>query len=230
MFSTDIIRSAVFGLGIPTLAFALEMSRIELAQRILAAQYSVPLHRLVRAELDEPGWLDLARQSGEGVDAPLWVDDNAEQTFADMRATARRMHRAHGLGFVVVDHLGLIKAAPNRRGSENRQLEVAANSRSLKVLAKDLGIPVLVCAQINRNPEHRTDKRPQLADLRESGAIEADADVVILLHREDYYEKESPRAGEVDIIVAKNRNGQTGTFTAAAQLHFSRFVDMAVGM
>jgi replicative DNA helicase len=112
--------------------------------------------------------------------------------------------------------------------AESRQQEVAELSRGLKLLAKEVDCPVIAACQLNRGPEQRTDKRPQLSDLRESGSIEQDADVVLLLHREDYYDKETPRAGEADFIVAKHRNGPTDTITVAAQLHLSRFVDMAV--
>ncbi len=130
----------------------------------------------------------------------------------------------HDLKMVIIDYLQLM-SSPKR--VENRQQEVSEMSRSLKLLAKELEVPVIALSQLNRGPEQRTDKRPQLSDLRESGSIEQDADVVILLHREDVYERESPRAGEADLIVAKHRNGPTTTVTVAFQGHYSRFVDMA---
>ena len=144
----------------------------------------------------------------------------------EIRAKCRRLKQRHDLKFVIVDYLQLM-SSPKR--VENRQQEVSEMSRSLKLLAKELEVPVIALSQLNRGPEQRTDKKPVLSDLRESGSIEQDSDVVILLHREDMYERESPRAGEADLIVAKHRNGPTATVTVAFQGHYSRFVDMAPG-
>jgi replicative DNA helicase len=144
----------------------------------------------------------------------------------EIRAKCRRLKQRHDLRLVIVDYLQLM-SSPRR--VENRQQEVSEFSRSLKLLAKELDVPVVALSQLNRGPEQRADKKPQLSDLRESGSLEQDADVVILLHREDAYERESPRAGEADLIVAKHRNGPTATVTVAFQGHYSRFVDMAVG-
>jgi replicative DNA helicase len=142
----------------------------------------------------------------------------------EIRAKCRRLKQQNDLRLVIIDYLQLM-TSPKR--VENRQQEVSELSRSLKLLAKELNVPVIAVAQLNRGPEQRTDKRPMLSDLRESGSIEQDSDVVILLHREDAYERESPRAGEADFIVAKHRNGPTTTVTVAFQGHYSRFVDMA---
>jgi replicative DNA helicase len=142
----------------------------------------------------------------------------------EIRAKCRRLKQRHDLKFVIIDYLQLM-SSPKR--TESRQQEVSEMSRSLKLLAKELEVPVIALSQLNRGPEQRTDKKPLLSDLRESGSIEQDADVVILLHREDAYERESPRAGEADLIVAKHRNGPTATVTVAFQGHYSRFVDMA---
>jgi replicative DNA helicase len=142
----------------------------------------------------------------------------------EIRAKCRRLKQRHELKMVIIDYLQLM-SSPKR--TENRQQEVSEMSRSLKLLAKELEVPVIALSQLNRGPEQRTDKKPQLSDLRESGSIEQDADMVILLHREDVYERESPRAGEADLIVAKHRNGPTTTVTVAFQGHYSRFVDMA---
>ncbi len=226
----DFLRNAAFRHDVPSLMFSLEMDRGELSRRILASQYRIPLHHLQAAELTDEEWSKVLHASAAHEGAPLWVDDNAEKTLTDITGEARRLARTNDLGLLVVDHLGLIKAPASRRTSVTREQEVAANARGLKVLAKDLGVPVVVCVQINRGPEHRTDKRPLMSDLRESGAIEADADIVMLIHREDYYEKEGPRAGEVDLIVAKHRGGATDTITLADQLHYGRFIDMAVGL
>jgi replicative DNA helicase len=160
----------------------------------------------------------------EVADAPLFIDDSPNMSMMEIRAKCRRLKQRHDLKFVIVDYLQLM-SSPKR--VENRQQEVSELSRSLKLLAKELELPVVALSQLNRGSEQRTDKRPMLSDLRESGSIEQDSDVVILLHREDQYEKESPRAGEADLIVAKHRNGPTATVTVAFQGHYSRFVDMA---
>jgi replicative DNA helicase len=175
-------------------------------------------------QMNDDDWARLARRMSEVADAPLFIDDSPNMSMMEIRAKCRRLKQRHDLKFVIVDYLQLM-SSPKR--VENRQQEVSELSRSLKLLAKELELPVVALSQLNRGSEQRTDKRPMLSDLRESGSIEQDSDVVILLHREDQYEKESPRAGEADLIVAKHRNGPTATVTVAFQGHYSRFVDMA---
>jgi len=222
---TDWMRHAATRHKLPSLIFSLEMTKQELGTRLISAMSRVQLHWLAEGALDDQAWSRAARAVGETGDAPLWVDDTPDMGLADIRNRARRHARQHGAPAVIgVDYLQLIKSPR----AESRQVAVSETTRGLKLLAKELDCPVIAVAQLNRGPEQRVDKRPQLSDLRESGAIEQDADVVILLHREDYYDSESPRAGEVDFIVAKHRGGPTDTITAASQLHFSRFVDMAV--
>jgi replicative DNA helicase len=223
--ATDVCRSAAFAQEVPTLLVSLEMDRVEVAKRILAAQYRLPLYHLASASLSDDEWVYLAKRSHDHAAAPLWIDDNSQQSLASIRANAQRLHRSDGLGLLVVDYLQLIDTSTGRR-QDNRQQEVSALSRGLKLLAREMKIPVVFLAQLNRGPEQRQDKRPMLADLRESGSLEQDADIVMFIHREDYYDKESPRAGECDLIVAKHRGGPTDTITVAAQLHFSRFVDL----
>jgi replicative DNA helicase len=159
-------------------------------------------------------------------EAPLFIDDSPNLTMMEIRAKARRLKQKHDLKLVVIDYMQLMTSG---RRVESRQVEVSDFSRQMKLLAKELDVPVVAISQLNRGPEQRTDKRPMLSDLRESGSIEQDADMVILLHREDFYERESPRAGEADFIVAKHRNGPTANITVAFQGHYSRFVDMAQG-
>jgi replicative DNA helicase len=142
----------------------------------------------------------------------------------DTRATARRLRQRHDLQMIVIDYLQLMTSG---KRVESRQQEVSEFSRAVKLLAKELNVPVVVLSQLNRGPEQRTDKKPMLSDLRESGSIEQDADMVFMVHRDDMYDKESARAGEADIIVAKNRNGRTGTVAVSFQGHLSRFTDMA---
>jgi len=221
----DFARTASVRNNLASAIFSLEMSKVEIVMRLLAAEARVPLHVLRSGQLSDDDWTKLARRMGEISEAPLYVDDTPNMNLMEIRAKARRLKQRHDLKLIVVDYLQLM-SSPKR--VESRQQEVAEMSRGLKLLAKEVECPVVAVSQLNRGPEQRNDKRPQLSDLRESGSIEQDADVVILLHRDDYYDKESPRAGEADFIVAKHRNGPTDTITVAAQLHFSRFVDMAV--
>ena len=220
----DIARAASVQSGLASVLFSLEMSRNEITMRLLSAEARVPLHAMRTGQLGEDDWTRLARRMSEVVDAPLYIDDSPNMSMVEIRSKCRRLKQRHDLKLVIVDYLQLM-SSPKR--VENRQQEVSELSRSLKLLAKELQVPVVALAQLNRGPELRSDKRPLLADLRESGSIEQDSDVVILLHREDAYEPESPRAGEADLIVAKHRNGPTATVTVAFQGHYSRFVDMA---
>jgi len=223
--SMDFARNAAIRANQASAIFSLEMSKVEIVMRLLSAEARVPLHVLRSGQLSDDDWTKLARCMGEISEAPLFVDDTPSMNLMEIRAKARRLKQKHDLKLIVVDYLQLM-TSPKR--TESRQQEVADLSRGLKLLAKEVECPVIAVSQLNRGPEQRTDKRPQLSDLRESGSIEQDADVVLLLHRDDYYDKESPRAGEADFIVAKHRNGPTDTVTVAAQLHLSRFVDMAI--
>jgi replicative DNA helicase len=220
----DLARATSVKAGLTSVIFSLEMSRNEITMRLLSAEARVPLHSMRTGQMSEDDWTRLARRMSEVVDAPLFIDDSPNMSMMEIRAKCRRLKQRNDLRLVIIDYLQLMSGG---RRAENRQQEVSDMSRSLKLLAKELDVPVIAVAQLNRGPEQRTDKRPMLADLRESGSIEQDSDVVILLHREDAYERESPRAGEADFIVAKHRNGPTATVTVAFQGHYSRFVDMA---
>jgi replicative DNA helicase len=222
----DFARAAAVRHQQATVFFSLEMGRNEITMRLLSAEARVPLHSMRTGQMGEEDWTRLARRMSEVVDAPLFIDDSPNMSLMEIRAKCRRLRQRHGLKLVIIDYLQLM-SSPRR--VENRQQEVSDMSRSLKLLAKELDVPVIAISQLNRGPEQRNDKRPLLSDLRESGSIEQDSDVVILLHREDAYERESPRAGEADLIVAKHRNGPTATVTVAFQGHYSRFVDMATG-
>jgi replicative DNA helicase len=220
----DFARSATIRHQLPTVVFSLEMGRNEITMRLLSAEARVPMHVMRTGQMSDDDWARLARRMSEVADAPLFIDDSPNMSLMEIRAKCRRLKQRHDLKLVIIDYLQLM-STPGR--VESRQQEVAAMSRSLKLLAKELDVPVVALSQLNRGPEQRQDKKPMLSDLRESGSIEQDADVVILLHREDAYERESPRAGEADLIVAKHRNGPTATVTVAFQGHYSRFVDMA---
>ncbi|HEV2685332.1 MAG TPA: replicative DNA helicase [Actinomycetota bacterium] len=220
----DLARAASIKHGLTSVMFSLEMSRNEITMRLLSAEARVALHSMRTGQMSEDDWTRLARRMGEVANAPMFIDDSPNMSMMEIRAKCRRLKQQNDLRLVIIDYLQLM-TSPKR--VENRQQEVSELSRSLKLLAKELNVPVIAVAQLNRGPEQRTDKRPMLSDLRESGSIEQDSDVVILLHREDAYERESPRAGEADFIIAKHRNGPTTTVTVAFQGHYSRFVDMA---
>ena len=222
----DFARAASIKHSQTSVLFSLEMSKHEITMRLLSAEARIPLQAMRTGQMRDDDWVKLTRRLGEMASAPLYIDDSPNLTMMEIRAKARRLKQRHDLRLVIVDYLQLMTSHSR---VENRQQEVSQISRSLKLLAKELEVPVIALSQLNRGPEQRTDKKPQLSDLRESGAIEQDADVVILLHREDIYERESPRAGEADLIVAKHRNGPTNTILVAFQGHYSRFVDMAAG-
>jgi len=219
----DLARAASIKHSLASVIFSLEMSKHEITMRLLSAEARVSLQSLRTGKMTDDDWTRLARRMGEVADAPLFIDDSPNLTMMEIRAKARRLKQRNDLRLVVVDYMQLM-SSPKR--VENRQQEVSEISRSLKLLAKELDVPVVAISQLNRSPEQRADKKPQLSDLRESGSLEQDADMVILLYREDAFEKESPRAGEADFIVAKHRNGPTATVTVAFQGHYSRFVDM----
>ncbi|MBU6147043.1 MAG: replicative DNA helicase [Actinomycetales bacterium] len=220
----DFARSASLRNGLTSVIFSLEMSRSEIVMRLLSAEAQVALHHMRSGTMGDNDWQKLARRMSAVSEAPLFIDDSPNLTMTEIRAKCRRLRQRHDLRLVVVDYLQLMSSG---RKVESRQQEVSEFSRSMKLLAKELDVPVVAISQLNRGPEQRVDKRPLLSDLRESGSLEQDSDVVVLIHREDAYERESPRAGEADLIVAKHRNGPISTVTVAFQGHYSRFVDMA---
>ncbi|BFP50142.1 replicative DNA helicase (plasmid) [Kitasatospora sp. CMC57] len=222
----DFARACAIKHRRPAAFVSLEMDIVrELNLRVLSAEARVGLHLLRSGHLEEASWERLKVAGKRYSESPLFVTETT-QTFLDIQAQLRRLkNRTPDLALVVIDYLQLIEAGGGKR-PETRQQEVSDISRKIKLLAKELEVPIVLIAQLNRGPEQRTDKKPMVSDLRESGAIEQDADMVILLHREDAYERESPRAGEADLIVGKHRNGPTATITVAATLHFSSFSDM----
>ena len=219
----DIARYASIHKRETSVIFSLEMSRSEITMRMLSAEARVPLNNIRSGQLGEEEWAKMARRMGEISDAPLFIDDSPNLSLMEIRAKARRLKQRHNLKLIVIDYLQLMTSG---KKVENRQQEVSEFSRQLKLLAKELNVPVVAISQLNRSPEQRSDKKPMLSDLRESGSIEQDADVVILLHREDLYDSQN-RSGEADLIVAKHRNGPTRTIVVSAQLHLARFTDMA---
>ena len=220
----DIARSAAIHHHMATVLFSLEMSRTELAMRILSAEGKISMGRLKKGDLDTEGWTNLATLQGRIDSAPLFIDDSPNMTLMEIRAKCRRLKQRNDLKLVVLDYLQLMSSG---KKVESRQQEVSEFSRSLKLLAKELDVPVIALSQLNRGSEQRTDKRPMVSDLRESGSIEQDADMVILLHREDMYNPDSDRVGEADMIIAKHRGGPTRTIPLAFSGKYSRFNNMA---
>jgi len=220
----DIARSAAIKHKMATVLFSLEMSRTEITMRLLSAEASIQLQNMRKGTMRDEDWTRLARTMGEVSDAPLFIDDSPNMSLMEIRAKCRRLKQRNNLRLVIIDYLQLMSSG---KRVESRQQEVSEFSRALKLLAKELEVPVIAISQLNRGSEQRQDKRPQMSDLRESGSIEQDADLVVLLHRESMYERESPREGEADLIVAKHRNGPTDTITVAFQGHYSRFTNMA---
>ena len=219
----DFARSAAIRHHAATVIFSLEMSKQDIMMRLFSAEARVKLNDLRSGRMSDDDWRKIALRSSELAEAPLFIDDSPNLTMMEIRAKSRRLKQRHGLKLIVIDYMQLMTSG---KRVESRQQEVSEFSRQLKLLAKELEVPVIAISQLNRGPEQRTDKKPMLSDLRESGSIEQDADVVLLVHREDMYERESPRAGEADIIIAKHRNGPTGNAVVAFQGHLSRFVDM----
>ncbi|MDO5077572.1 replicative DNA helicase [Corynebacterium sp.] len=222
----DFMRACSIKQRKTSVIFSLEMSKVEIMFRLLSAESSVKLSDMRGGRMTDEDWAILANKAGEIEDAPLYIDDSPNLTMMEIRSKARRLKQQHDLSMIVVDYLQLMSSG---KRVESRQQEVSEFSRQLKLLAKELDVPLVAISQLNRGPESRTDKKPQVADLRESGSLEQDADIVMLLYRPDSQDQDSERLGEADIIVAKHRGGPIGTIPVAHQLHYSRFVDIARG-
>lgn len=223
---TDCVRHAGIVQQLPTVMFTLEMTAEQVFFRLLAGLTGIPERAIRQRNLDAGQLARVDQAHGRLREAPLWIVDGS-RTMTQIANEVRKLRNRHGdIACVAVDYVQIVK--PDRK-AENRQLEVSNTMQRLKQFALDENVLVLAAAQINRSPNARLDKRPALSDLRESGEIENSSDVVVLIFREDYYDRESPRSGEVDLIVAKNRSGSLDTVTVAHQLHFTRFVDMAMG-
>ncbi|WP_433717375.1 replicative DNA helicase (plasmid) [Nocardia sp. CA-084685] len=222
----DFLRSASIKHGMTSVIFSLEMSHTEIVMRLLSAEAKIKLGDMRTGKMNDDDWVNLSRKMGDISDAPLFIDDSPNLTMMEIRAKARRLKQRHDLRLIVVDYLQLMTSG---KKVESRQQEVSEFSRNLKLLAKELEVPVVAISQLNRGPEQRNDKRPMVSDLRESGSLEQDCDMAILLFRPDAVDRDDPRGGEADLIIGKHRNGPTATITVAHQLHLSRFVDMARG-
>ncbi len=202
--------------------FQLEMSAEQIATRLLSSEGHIDSKKLRMGTLEDSDWMDMADATKSLSELPILLDDNSGISVAEMKAKCRRL--GDKLGLIVIDYLQLMRA-PGFKGGDNRVQEVAEISRSLKIMAKDLGVPVLCCSQLSRGPEKRPNKKPMLSDLRESGSIEQDADIVLFLYREDYYNEEGkPKTNSADLIVAKNRHGETGEIKLQWIGQYSTFV------
>ncbi len=224
-FALGMAAHAALEANMPVLFFSLEMGNLELSQRMLCAEAQIDSTRIRTGNLNDADWDRISNAVGRLAEAPIWLDDNPSLTVMELRAKARRLKSQVGsLGMIVVDYLQLMTG---RNSAESRQVEVSEMSRGLKVLARELGCPVVALSQLSRGLEMRADKRPTLADLRESGALEQDADVVMFLYRDEMYHPESPDRGMAEVIIAKHRSGPTGKVNLAFREHLTRFDNMA---
>lgn len=219
---TDILRNACIRNDYCGLFFSLEMSKEELTTRIISAETSTRLSRLMSGELSDADWAGMSDRLGEIESASLFIDDSPSNTMSDIRAKAKQMKAQGRLDIVVIDYLQLLTTG---RRADSRQQEVSEFSRQIKLLAKECEVPVIAVAQLNRSVESRDGGVPKASDLRESGSLEQDADVIVLINRPGAYDVNHERADEVDFIVAKHRGGNSGTVTVASQLYYSRFSD-----
>ena len=221
-FVLNIAQYAALRANVPTAIFSLEMSKDQLVQRMLSSESNVELQKIRTGELTEEEWIKLVEAAGPLSQAPIYIDDTPGISVMEMRSKARRLKMEKGLGLIVIDYLQLMSG---RGRAENRQQEISEISRSLKALARELSVPVITLSQLSRAPEARTDHRPMLSDLRESGAIEQDADVVMFLYRDEYYNPDTEKKNIAELIIAKQRNGPTGTVELVWLGQFTKFVN-----
>jgi replicative DNA helicase len=198
------------------------MSESELAQRFVASQASIKGEDLSKGRVPEKRWPKILAATNKLSQAPLYIDDSSDVGLLEIRAKARRLHAQKEIGLIIIDYLQLLRADSR---IENRVEQVGQMSRGLKILARELNVPVIALSQLNRGVEARTDKRPLLSDLRESGSIEQDADVVMFIYRDEYYNDDSEREGEADIIISKHRNGALGDVTLTFRKEFPKFMN-----
>jgi replicative DNA helicase len=219
-FAMNIAEHAAVKMQVPVAVFSMEMPGEQLAMRMLSSLGRIDQHRVRTGKLDDDDWPRLTHAVGQLAEAPMFIDDTPALTPTDLRSRARRLMREHGLGLIVIDYLQLMQV---RGGSENRTNEISEISRSLKALAKELNVPIIALSQLNRSLEQRPNKRPVMSDLRESGAIEQDADVITFIYRDEVYNEDSPDKGIAEIIIGKQRNGPIGTARLTFIGQYTRF-------
>jgi replicative DNA helicase len=222
----NIARNAAVEANIPVAIFSLEMSKEQLSLRMLCSEARIDSSRLRSGFFSMEDWHRLTDAAGLLSESPIYIDDSASLTAMDIRAKARRLKMDKNIGLIIIDYLQLMQG---RAGAERRDLEISEISRAMKALAKELDLPVMALSQLNRMLEQRTDKRPRLSDLRESGALEQDADVVAFIYRDEVYNKEedNPSRGIAEILLSKQRNGPTGDVNLAFLNSFTRFENLA---
>jgi replicative DNA helicase len=226
-FSLNIAENVALDTGLPVAVFSMEMAATQLAMRLIGSVGRLDQHRMRTGQLEDEDWVRLTTALGKLNEAPIYIDEGASLTSFDVRARSRRLHRQCGkLGLIVVDYLQLMSAPANRQG-ENRATEISEISRSLKALAKELDVPVVALSQLNRSVEQRPDKRPVMSDLRESGAIEQDADLILFIYRDEVYNPDSADKGMAEIIIAKQRNGPIGRIKLTFLGQHTRFENYA---
>jgi replicative DNA helicase len=221
-FMMNIVQHAAVREKITTAIFSLEMSKEQLTQRLLCSEALIDAHRLRIGDINEDEWVKLARTMGPLSEAPIYIDDTPSISITEIRAKSRRLKLEHDLGLIVIDYLQLMQG---RGSAESRQQEISEISRSLKALAREIDVPVVALSQLSRAPEMRADHRPVLSDLRESGAIEQDADVVMFLYRDEYYYPDTEKKNIGEVNIAKQRNGPTGTIELVWLGQFTKFVN-----
>ena len=233
-FVMNCAQNASLNHGVPTLVFSLEMSKESLIERVLCSEARVESQKLRSGFLETRDWINITKAAGRIAEAPMWIDDSGSPSLMEIRAKCRRWRSDSSIfpqgleqiGLVVVDYLQLVHGTPQGR-EQNREREISEISRGFKALAKELKVPVLALSQLNRSVESRADKRPMASDLRESGAIEQDADVICFIYRDEFYNKETPDKGVAEIIIGKQRNGPTGTARLAFLNTYTRFENLA---
>ena len=221
-FVLNIAQYAAIRANVPVAIFSLEMSKDQLVQRMLSAEANVELQKIRTGDLSEEDWIKLVEAAGPLSQAPIYIDDTPGISVMEMRSKARRLKLEKGLGMIIIDYLQLMSG---RGRAESRQQEISEISRSLKALARELGVPVVTLSQLSRAPEARTDHRPMLSDLRESGAIEQDADLVAFLYRDEYYNPDTEKKNIAEVIIAKQRNGPTGTVELVWLGQYTKFAN-----
>lgn len=223
-FCLNIAQNAAIRSKLPVAVFSLEMAKEQLVNRMLWSEASVDSQRVRTGTLDDDDWTKIARSIGPLSEAPIYIDDTSGISVMEIRAKCRRLKMKKNLGLVIIDYLQLMEG---RGRTESRQQEISEISRSLKILAKEINVPVIALSQLSRSAEARSDHRPVLSDLRESGAIEQDADLVMFLYRDDYYHPDSEKKNIAEVIVAKNRNGSTGSIELVWLGQYTKFANLA---
>lgn len=210
--------------NLPVAIFNLEMSKEQVGNRILCSEAMVDSNKVRTGQLDDDDWMKLASTLGRLSEAPIYIDDTPGISIMEVRAKCRKLKLEKNIGLVVIDYLQLVQGSGKKNSS--REQEISEISRSLKILAKELDIPVIALSQLSRGAEKRDDKRPMLSDLRESGAIEQDADIVMFLYRDDYYNEDSEKKNIAEVILAKHRGGSTGTVDLAWMGSYTKFANL----